>query len=223
MEDNDMKKNIKVFRDSLIFLEKGFIKCPKAFCRISALSQISLEKYSDTWLFPSDSEVDGLILELDSGSQYVFFSQNKEILNQAYDYLYECMADGMQEGKWLIDFKAGVIKEALPEADIQPAEAVDEPAVPEIAPEILKLTETVPNSTIESEINKIIVYLNEQEEDKSKAMELILKISTARKSDNQVELLELYREFIGFSLIDICNELGLNHLIGEITARVFAE
>lgn len=53
-------------------------------------------------------------------------------------------------------------------------------------------------------------------------MELIVNIRAARKNGNQGELLELYREFIGISLIDICNELGLNNLIGEITTRVFA-
>lgn len=155
MVDRDMKKNIKVFRDTRIFLEKGFIQCPKATCRISALSQISLEKSSDTWLFSGDGGEDGLILELDSGSQYVFFAKNKDILNQAYEYLCECMTVGIQEGKWLIDFEEGVIKEVLPEAYKLPDEVMEEHA----PPEIMIQPEVVPDANIDLEIDRMIEFL----------------------------------------------------------------
>lgn len=206
-----MTGKANVFRGSHINIEGTLIRWEKHTCVISAISRIWIgAPLEGKWGGSKGGEQEGLNVELHSGTVYTFLNSSQDFLLQAYETLCSLMDEAGRKGKNTLDFENNLITmaEEAEEEKEEAAELRPEPAYSAIHPVIQELRVLMEHCKEKGTAGTVILQL----------LEDIISCYEGRGSQN---LQELYRLFVQLSLVNECNELGLNGLIGEVKAKIY--
>lgn len=204
-----MKRYVKLFRHSQMLVNGGMIQCENNACFSASVSQVFVGKACENWLLSGECPERGLNIELNSGSLYSFLSENEDFLNETYRWICHYLSAAATAEKWLIDFENSSI------LNISKTEKEDD--LSESEAELLNYRD----GTVRGELKQLIAHCKFQKDLDEQILPLLLEID--KNTQNQIPEVqtELYRKMIGLSLIDLCNELGLNLLLSEIKSRVY--
>lgn len=203
---------VNLLYGSRVELEGGVIRWDNHTCFITALSQIWIGKpYGGKWGIAKE-ESEGLNVELISGNAHSFISSDHEFLEQAYELICSMAEKGGCKGKHTIDFEHYEIQ-----IYEEPEEELPEPE-PEPEPEpVFKLVSSNP---LKQELETLMEYCKNKEDGATAILQLLEGIGESYDGTRR-DVQELYKLFIQLSLINDCNELGLNLLINDVKAHVF--
>lgn len=200
---------INIFYGSQVDIEGAWIRWDNRTCFLSAISQIWIGNPNEgKWGFMKDSEQEGLNVELKSGTVHSFLSNEHDFLVQAYELLCGLAAIGISEGKNTIDFENNVIE-------------IYEEAEEEEEPEILLTPVLTGNTLIIQELDNLSEHLKKKETVGTAVLQLLEDITGCYGGTCNKALADLYKIFIQLSLINDCNELGLNTLIEEVKSNIY--
>lgn len=203
-----------VFHNSHINIEGTLIRWEKHTCVISAISHVWIGAPAEgKWRGSKGAEYEGLNVELYSGTVYSFLNSSQDFLLQAYETLCSLLDEADRKGKNTLDFENNSITMAEEtEAETEPEEAA------EFRPE--------PAYSVNNPIKQELLVLLEHCKKKGTAGTAVLQllediISCYDGGTGGQNLQEMYRLFVQLSLVNDCNELGLNGLIEEVKSKIY--
>lgn len=203
---------VNVFYGPHIDIEGVSMRWDNHTCFISSISQLWIGRPNERkWGMTIETEDEGLNIELNSGSVHCFISDSHDFLVQSYELLCKIAAEGRSEEQYTLNFETSLLE--------SPEEPEEEKADEEPAPQ----SEPVNPGSLS--LKQELLILSEHYKKKGNPEPIILQlldeIAHCYDGENSRDLQELYRSFIQLSLINDCNELGLNMLINEVKTRIY--
>lgn len=200
-----------VFYDLKVEIEGAALQWENHTCLLSAISQIWIGKPNERRWVLKDANQEGLNVELKSGSIHSFISDDKEFLDQAYQLLCSIVKDGKSEGLNTIDFEFNELHvyEEHREEILEP-----EPASVPVNPMM---------NPVKRELIALMEYCKQKEHSGTVVEQLLQDICDCYDGARKNNIGDLYKMFIQLTLVDECNELGLNALLEEVKRHVYGQ
>lgn len=204
-------RKINVFYDLRVDIEGAVMQWENHTCLISNISQIWIGTLNERkWVFMKDTDQEGLNVELNSGSIHSFVSDDKEFLIQAYELLCSIVIDRGCEGMNTIDFEHNelLIYE-------EPEEILE--------PETVVVSSNIIVNPVKRELNILVEHCKKKENMGTAVIQLLEDICNCYDGSCKSNLQDLYKMFIQLTLVNDCNELGLNLLLEEVKMHVYGQ
>lgn len=202
-----------VFYGPHVDIQGVLIRWDNHTCVISAISQLWVGKPNDRkWGMTIESEDEGLNIELKSGSVHSFISGSHDFLMEAYDLMCKVTAEGRSEEQYTVDFENNSLKKHEEPKEEQ-EEETPAPQTPLVNPAI---------SSPKEELLILKEHYKKGKNAEPIILQLLDEIAACYDGNNAKDLQELYKSFIQLSLVNDCNELGLNRLIEEVKIRIYS-
>ncbi|MFT4107046.1 MAG: hypothetical protein QM657_14925 [Lacrimispora sp.] len=171
-----------------------------------------LALYLASWSYRNGKKksTKGIHFESYSGKVYTFLSENDGFTLQAYELISETIAGGRGDANLQLSFAGDgkVISE-------EPPKEVRE----EI--QVLNVVARGANEQVIKELQKLFVSFTHKNEANKEIAELIEETIRQFSLNDLAETKKSLSKFIVMGLINDCNELGLNALIGAIKSSVY--
>ena len=211
--------NSNVYSNQLVTIKDRFVQWEKHTCFLSAVSMISIGKpITRNSKFAAAEKREGVNLELNSGSVTTFLSEDNDFLTEVYELLCVIVLQGRCEGAYTLDFRDSTIVYEEEEKEEEVEEVI--PILEEEEKEKVQFIISPGGDSVRQELLILLENIKNSDSPNLEAKQLLEKIIICRDG-NCSQLQELYHTFLQFSLINNCNELGLNQLIDEVKAKIF--